>query len=116
MRTGALVAVRCQKTTPPFGAAGNPVDNRGGEPPITYVNTVKLGLSDERIHSLILGYWHTIVTPPMVFARNMVEGKKEMEAKGFVKPMVPSLPPTVEVHEPPQHLYHNPIPPSPYST
>ena len=43
-----------RKFIPPFGAAGNPVDITGGEPPITYVNTVKLGLSDERIHSLIL--------------------------------------------------------------
>src|SRR4029453_1969521 len=66
-----------RKFIPPLGAAGNPVDITGGEPPITYVNTVKPGLSDERIHSRILGYWHTIVTPPMVFARNMVEVKKE---------------------------------------
>jgi hypothetical protein len=67
-------------------AYGMPVPREGvaksaGEPPITYVNTVKLGLSDERIHSLILGYWHTIVTPPMVFARTMVEVKKEIEAQ-----------------------------------
>src|SRR5712664_1821748 len=60
-----------RKFIPPFGAAGNPVDITGGEPPITYVNTVKLGLEDPRIHALILGYWHTIVTPPMVFAKNM---------------------------------------------
>src|SRR5205085_2249970 len=46
-----------RKFIPPFGAARNPVDITGGEPPITYVNTVKLGLSDPRIHSLILGYW-----------------------------------------------------------
>ncbi len=32
-----------RKFIPPFGAAGNPVDITGGEPPITYVNTVKLG-------------------------------------------------------------------------
>src|SRR3569623_679913 len=64
-----------RKFIPPFGAAGNPVDITGGEPPITYVNTVKLGLSDGRIHALILGYWHTIVTPPMVFAKNMVQIK-----------------------------------------
>src|ERR1700675_164259 len=67
-----------RKFIPPFGAAGNPVDITGGEPPITYVNTVKLGLEDPRIHALILGYWHTIVTPPMVFARNMVEVKNAM--------------------------------------
>src|SRR5258707_59546 len=30
---------------PPFGPAGTPADTPGGEPPITYVNTVKLGLS-----------------------------------------------------------------------
>ena len=58
-----------RKFIPPFGAAGNPVDITGGEPPNTYANTVRLGLDDDRIHALILGYWHTIVTPPMVFAR-----------------------------------------------
>src|SRR5688572_1773656 len=52
-----------RKFIPPFGAAGNPVDITGGEPPITYMNTVRLGLEDDRIHALILGYWHTIVTP-----------------------------------------------------
>src|ERR1700683_2779162 len=105
-----------RKFIPPFGAAGNPVDITGGEPPITYVNTVKLGLSDERIHSLILGYWHTIVTPPMVFARNMVEVKKEMEAKGFVKPIVASLAGDIEVEEAAEYLYQNGIPAYAYST
>src|SRR5881392_4267180 len=105
-----------RKFIPPFGAAGNPVDITGGEPPITYVNTVKLGLSDDRIHSLILGYWHTIVTPPMVFARNMVEVKKEMEAKGFVKPIVASLAGDVEVEEAAEYLYQNGIPAYAYST
>src|SRR3569623_2085096 len=105
-----------RKFIPPFGAAGNPVDITGGEPPITYVNTVKLGLSDGRIHSLILGYWHTIVTPPMVFARNMVEVKKEMEAKGFVKPIVASLAGDVEVEEAAEYLYQNGIPAYAYST
>src|SRR6186713_3318167 len=105
-----------KKFIPPFGASGNPVDITGGEPPITYVNTVKLGLSDERIHSLILGYWHTIVTPPLVFARNMVEVKKEMEAKGFVKPIVASLAGDVEVEEAAEYLYQNGIPAYAYST
>src|SRR5579863_8297121 len=105
-----------RKFIPPFGAAGNPVDITGGEPPITYVNTVKLGLSDERIHALILGYWHTIVTPPMVFARNMVEVKKEMEAKGFVKPIVASLAGDIEVEEAAEYLYQHGIPAYAYST
>jgi acetyl coenzyme A synthetase (ADP forming)-like protein len=105
-----------RKFIPPFGAAGNPVDITGGEPPITYVNTVKLGLTDERIHSLILGYWHTIVTPPMVFAKNMVEVKNEMKAKGFDKPMVASLAGDVEVEEAAEYLYQNGIPAYAYST
>jgi acetyl coenzyme A synthetase (ADP forming)-like protein len=105
-----------RKFIPPFGAAGNPVDITGGEPPITYVNTVKLGLSDDRIHALILGYWHTIVTPPMVFARNMVEVKKEMDAKGFVKPMVASLAGDIEVEEAAEYLYQHGIPAYAYST
>ncbi|OQW55387.1 MAG: CoA-binding protein [Proteobacteria bacterium SG_bin9] len=105
-----------RKFIPPFGAAGNPVDITGGEPPITYVNTVKLGLSDPRIHSLILGYWHTIVTPPMVFAKNMVEVKKEMLAKGIEKPMVASLAGDVEVEEAAEYLYQNGIPAYAYST
>ncbi|MAU95774.1 MAG: CoA-binding protein [Fulvimarina sp.] len=105
-----------RKFIPPFGAAGNPVDITGGEPPATYQNTVKLGLEDERIHALILGYWHTIVTPPMVFARLMVEVKEEMKAKGIEKPMVASLAGDVEVEEAAEYLYAHGIPAYAYST
>ena len=105
-----------RKFIPPFGAAGNPVDITGGEPPITYVNTVRLGLEDPRIHALILGYWHTIVTPPMVFARNMVEVKNEMKAKGIEKPIVASLAGDIEVEEAADYLYQNGIVAYAYST
>jgi acetyl coenzyme A synthetase (ADP forming)-like protein len=105
-----------RKFIPPFGAAGNPVDITGGEPPITYVNTVKLGLEDPRIHSLILGYWHTIVTPPMVFAKNMVEVKNAMKAKGIEKPIVASLAGDIEVEEAADYLYQNGIVAYAYST
>jgi acetyl coenzyme A synthetase (ADP forming)-like protein len=105
-----------RKFIPPFGAAGNPVDITGGEPPITYVNTVKLGLEDPRIHSLILGYWHTIVTPPMVFAKNMVEVKNAMRAKGIEKPIVASLAGDIEVEEAADYLYQNGIVAYAYST
>lgn len=105
-----------RKFIPPFGAAGNPVDITGGEPPITYMNTVKLGLEDDRIHALILGYWHTIVTPPMVFAKNMVQVVNEMKEKGKVKPVVASLAGDVEVEEAAQYLYENGIPAYAYST
>jgi acetyl coenzyme A synthetase (ADP forming)-like protein len=105
-----------RKFIPPFGAAGNPVDITGGEPPATYQNTVRLGLEDPRIHALILGYWHTIITPPMVFARLMVEVVDQMRAKGIEKPVVASLAGDVEVEEAAEYLYQHGIPAYAYST
>jgi acyl-CoA synthetase (NDP forming) len=105
-----------RKFIPPFGAAGNPVDITGGEPPTTYQNTVRLGLGDPRIHALILGYWHTIITPPMVFARLMAEVVGEMRAKGIEKPVVASLAGDVEVEEAAEYLYQHGIPAYAYST
>jgi acyl-CoA synthetase (NDP forming) len=105
-----------RKFIPPFGAAGNPVDITGGEPPITYQNTVRLGLEDERIHSLILGYWHTIVTPPLVFADKMIEVVTEARAKGIDKPIVASLVGDVEVEEACEKLYDHGIVAYPYTT
>ncbi|NDP41257.1 MAG: CoA-binding protein [Aromatoleum sp.] len=105
-----------RKFIPPFGAAGNPVDITGGEPPKTYQNTIRLGLEDPRIHALILGYWHTIVTPPMVFAKLLVEVVEEMKAKGIEKPIVASLAGDVQVEEAAEYLYQHGIPAYAYST
>jgi acetyl coenzyme A synthetase (ADP forming)-like protein len=105
-----------RKFIPPFGAAGNPVDITGGEPPTTYKNTIRLGLEDPRIHALILGYWHTIITPPMVFARLVVEVVDEMRAKGIAKPIVASLAGDVQVEEAAEQLYDHGIPAYAYST
>ena len=101
---------------PPFGAAGNPIDITGGEPPATYRNTIALGLADPRIHSLILGYWHTIVTPPMTFARLVVEVVEEFRAKGVHKPVVASLAGDVEVEEASEYLYRHGVVAYPYTT
>ncbi|MET9629601.1 acetate--CoA ligase family protein [Lentzea sp. NPDC006480] len=105
-----------RKFIPPFGAAGNPVDITGGEPPSTYRNTIALGLADERIHSLILGYWHTIVTPPMVFAKLVVDVVEEYRANGIHKPVVASLAGDVEVEEASEYLYRNGVVAYPYTT
>jgi acetyl coenzyme A synthetase (ADP forming)-like protein len=105
-----------RKFIPPFGAAGNPVDITGGEPPTTYKNTIKLGLEDKRIDALVLGYWHTIITPPMVFAKLVVEVVEEMKAKGISKPIVASLAGDVQVEEAAEHLYDHGIPAYAYST
>ena len=77
---------------------------------------MRLGLEDDRIHALILGYWHTIVTPPMVFAKLMVEVVEEMKAKGKNKPVVASLAGDVEVEEAAEYLYEHGIPAYAYST
>jgi acyl-CoA synthetase (NDP forming) len=105
-----------RKFIPPFGAAGNPVDITGGQPPKTYQDTVRLGLEDPRIHALILGYWHTIITPPMVFAHTMVEVIEEMRAKGIHKPIVASLAGDVQVEEASEYLFDHGIPAYPYTT
>ncbi|MEV6030169.1 acetate--CoA ligase family protein [Nonomuraea sp. NPDC052116] len=101
---------------PPFGAAGNPIDITGGEPPSTYENTVRLGLADERIHALVLGYWHTIVTPPMVFAELIARVVAEERAKGNVKPVVASLAGDTEVEEASEYLFEHGVVAYPYTT
>ena len=101
---------------PPFGASGNPVDITGGEPPITYENTIRLGLHDERVHALILGYWHTIITPPMVFAELCARVVQEARDEGIHKPIVASLVGDVEVEVASEYLYERGIVSCPYTT
>ena len=105
-----------RKFIPPFGAAGNPVDITGGEPPTTYANTIRLALGEPRIHSLILGYWHTIITPPMVFAKLCAEVVQEARDKGIDKPVVASLVGDVEVEQASEYLYERGIVALPYTT
>jgi acetyl coenzyme A synthetase (ADP forming)-like protein len=101
---------------PPFGAAGNPIDITGGEPPTTYEATIRLGLEDPRIHALIIGYWHTIVTPPMVFAELTARVVEEARANGIDKPVVASLAGDTEVEQASDYLYDHGIVAYPYTT
>jgi len=101
---------------PPFGAAGNPIDITGGEPPSTYEATIRLGLEDPRIHALILGYWHTIVTPPMVFAELTAKVLAEARAKGIDKPVVASLAGDTEVEQACDYLFEHRVVAYPYTT
>src|SRR5215467_6019609 len=105
-----------RKFIPPFGAAGNPVDITGGEPPSTYQNAIRLGLTDARVHSLVLGYWHTIITPPMVFAKLAAEVIEEQRRRGIDKPVVASLVGDVEVEEACAYLFERQIPAYAYTT
>ena len=101
---------------PPFGASGNPVDITGGEPPTTYRATIELALKDPRIHSLILGYWHTIITPPMVFAELLAEEVNAARNNGINKPVVASLVGDVEVEDACRYLLDHHILAYPYTT
>ncbi|WP_399083564.1 acetate--CoA ligase family protein [Streptomyces sp. BBFR2] len=101
---------------PPFGAAGNPVDITGGEPPSTYEATIRLGLEDPRIHALVLGYWHTLVTPPMVFAELTARLVAEFRARGIEKPVVASLAGDTEVEEACAYLFERGVVAYPYTT
>jgi acetyl coenzyme A synthetase (ADP forming)-like protein len=101
---------------PPFGASGNPIDITGGEPPSTYEATIRLGLEDPRIHALILGYWHTIVTPPMVFAELVSRVVQEARAQGIDKPVVASLAGDIEVEQASEYLFDHGVPAYPYTT
>ncbi|MFD7756310.1 acetate--CoA ligase family protein [Streptomyces sp. NPDC059757] len=101
---------------PPFGAAGNPIDITGGEPPSTYEATIRLGMEDPRIHALVLGYWHTIVTPPMVFAELTARVVAEFRERGIEKPVVASLAGDTEVEEASQYLFEHGVVAYPYTT
>ncbi|MGH7089661.1 MAG: hypothetical protein ACREFQ_12255, partial [Stellaceae bacterium] len=57
-----------------------------------------------------------IITPPMVFARLVVEVVEEMKTRGIVKPIVASLAGDVQVEEAAEHLYDHDIPAYPYTT
>jgi acetyl coenzyme A synthetase (ADP forming)-like protein len=101
---------------PPFGAAGNPVDITGGEPPETYRKTINLALYEPRVHALILGYWHTIITPPMTFANLLVDVVEEARRRGINKPIVASLVGDVAVEVAARHLQDHRILAYPYET
>ena len=100
---------------PPFGASGNPVDITGGEPPTTYRATIDLALADQRIHALVLGYWHTIITPPMVFAELLGDAVAEARGRGIDKPVVASLVGDVEIEAACDYLMDRDILAYPYT-
>ena len=100
---------------PPFGAAGNPVDITGGEPPTTYRATIDLALRERRVHALVLGYWHTIITPPMVFAELLGDAVAAARASGNDKPVVTSLVGDVEIEQACDYLMERNILAYPYT-
>jgi len=105
-----------RKFIPPFGATGNPVDITGGEPPETYEATIRLALEDDRVDALILGYWHTLITPPMVFAETVIRAKNAVESVKAPKPIVASLSGDIEVERAASLLETHGVPAFAYSS
>ena len=67
--------------------------------------------------ALILGYWHTIITPPMVFAKLASRGRRRSaRASGIDKPVVASLVGDVEVEQASAYLFDHGIPAYSYTT
>ena len=106
-----------RKFIPPFGAAGNPVDITGGEPPTTYQNTVRLGLAGpahSRAHPRLLAHHHHAADG--VRAARWSRWWTKCALKGIEKPVVASLAGDVEVEEAAEYLYQHGIPAYAYST
>jgi acyl-CoA synthetase (NDP forming) len=99
METQGDLKDRFRKIVPTFGSLNNPIDITGASPPETYYEAIRIALMDERVHSLILGYWHTIITRPLEFAKVVIEAVEEARSKGVNKPIVASLSGDVEVEQ-----------------
>jgi acetyl coenzyme A synthetase (ADP forming)-like protein len=104
-----------RKHIPPFGSFRNPVDVTGSSTPDVQAETARLAIEDPRVHSVILGYWHTIITPPMVYAEAIGRVVEAARARGIVKPIVASLSGDVEVEEAARYLEERGIPSYPYA-
>jgi hypothetical protein len=69
-----------------------------------------------RIHALILGYRHTIVSRPMVLAELTSQVVVEHRAKGVRKPVVASLAEDTEVEKACEYLFDHRAVAYPYTT
>lgn len=104
-----------QEFIPPFGSCRNPVDVTGSSTPEVQAETAKIAIRDPRVHSIIFGYWHTIITPPMVYAKVLCDVVKAAREEGVVKPMVATLSGDVEVEKAAAYLNARGIPSYPYT-
>jgi len=106
---------KLSKYVPPFGSLRNPVDITGSNTPEGNLETMRIVLKDPRVHSLVFGYWHTIITPPMAFAKCLGQALEEARKEGIVKPVVAALSGDVEVEEAARYLEQRGVPSYPYA-
>ncbi|MCJ7609148.1 acetate--CoA ligase family protein [Candidatus Bathyarchaeota archaeon] len=103
------------KFVPPFGSLRNPVDITGSNTPEGNLETMRIVLKDPRVHAVVFGYWHTIITSPMVFAKCLEQAMQEAKTEGASKPVVVALSGDVEVEEAAQYLEERGVPSYPYA-
>jgi len=103
------------KYVPPFGSLRNPVDITGSNTPEGNLETMRIILRDPRVDAVIFGYWHTIITPPMAFAKCLAQALEEARSEGIVKPVVAALSGDVEVEEAAKYLEERGVPSYPYA-
>jgi acetyl coenzyme A synthetase (ADP forming)-like protein len=109
------MTVKLGKFVPPFGSLRNPVDITGSNTPEGNLETMRIVVRDPRVHALVFGYWHTIITPPMAFAKCLEQALQEAKAEGVSKPVVVALSGDVEVEEAAQYLEERGVPSYPYA-
>jgi len=100
---------------PSFGSFRNPVDITGASPPVTYEETARLLMNDDRVDSVIFGYWETVITPPMVFATALAKVINEAREDGVFKPVVASLSGDSGIETAARYLEKQGIPSYPYA-
>jgi acyl-CoA synthetase (NDP forming) len=86
----------------------------GSSTPDVQAETAKIAIRDPRVHSIIFGYWHTIITPPMVYAKLLCDVVEAARKEGVAKPMVATLSGDVEVEKAASYLNERGIPSYPY--
>jgi acetyltransferase len=106
---------KLSKYVPPFGSLRNPVDITGSNTPEGNLETMRIVLKDPRVHAVVFGYWHTIITPPMAFAKCLGQALEEAREEGIVKPVVAALSGDVEVEEAARYLEQRGVPSYPYA-
>ena len=72
-------------------------------------------MNDDRVDSIIFGYWETVITPPMVFATALARVIDEARQRGISKPVVASLSGDSEIETAARYLEKEGIPSYPYA-
>ncbi len=77
-----------RSTMPEFGSTKNPIDITGQGGAEQYRKAVKMALTEDKIHALIVLYCETVITNPLEIAKAVYE---EYQSSGKQKPVVVAM-------------------------